>query len=132
MTLKTVSIEPVEATPCKRNPEAFSTPLLEAFDSQDFTENHPELAGDDLDRALDYAESSHEMLHSQAVKEAVDMCRSCPVLRECADWVLAFEPENGKVYGVVAGMQPHERQRLRRRIATIRRRKAEQNRASEG
>lgn len=131
MTLSPEGLEQVEVTPCKRNPQAFSTPLLEAFDAQDFIEENAHLSEDELERGLEYARHSHGILHTQAVKEAVSLCRSCPILRECADWVLSFEPENGKVYGVVAGLQPHERQRLRRRVEKMRKRKIEMRQAKE-
>lgn len=116
-------------TPCKENPDLFSSPLLDSFDSVAFTEDHPELKGKSLKTALDMAEASHNALHEEAVKAAVDMCRDCPALVECGKWVLAFEPEHGPVYGVVGGMEPHQRKRVRRRIERLKKAQAEERRA---
>lgn len=102
-------------TPCKVNPEVFSSSLLDDFDSRDFIETHPELEGDALEKALTTAEASHTILHDNAVSEAVALCKECPVIDTCRRWVLNAE-KSAPVYGVVAAMQPHERKKLRRRI----------------
>jgi transcription factor WhiB len=44
--------------------------------------------------------------------EALRICRGCPVLAECIDWVTGLPPE-APVHGTVAGMDPDERARLR-------------------
>ncbi len=102
-------------TPCKENPDFFSSPLLDVFDSQEFKESNPELEGPELDKALDMAERSHQILHVNAVAEAVKICRGCPALAACAEWVTGFESNHSAVYGVVAGMEPHQRRKFRRR-----------------
>lgn len=107
-------------TPCKEVPNFYASPLLDGFDSQEFKESHPELEGKELEKALYVAEQRHQLLHRDAVEEAVKLCRSCPALRQCADWVLDFEANNGSVYGVVAGMEPHQRRKLRRKLDRLR------------
>lgn len=112
-------------TPCKENPDVFSSPLLDSFDSVAFAEDHPELSGRSLKQAQDMAEASHNTLHEQAVADAIAMCKDCPALRECGEWALSFEKDNGPIYGVVGGMEPYQRTRARRRIERVRKARAE-------
>lgn len=105
-------------TPCEENVDLFGSPLMEDFDSQTFKEDNPSLHGEHLEHALDAAEANHAILHKEAVKEAVELCHGCPILQLCAQRVMKFEEQtNASVYGVVAGMEPHERRKIRRRIA---------------
>lgn len=102
-------------TPCKEDPAFFSSPLLDVFDSQEFKESHPELTGDSMEKALNIAERNHQILHQGAVEEAVKICRGCPALAACAEWVMDFESNHSPVYGVVAGMDASQRRKFRRR-----------------
>lgn len=52
-------------------------------------------------------------VHVQAYDAAKQICRGCPVLTECTDWVLSAPP----MVGYVAGMNERERRRFRRDAA---------------
>lgn len=41
------------------------------------------------------------------------VCRACPVLEECREWVLATVPSRYDKYGVVGGLVPAERREAR-------------------
>jgi Transcription factor WhiB len=60
-------------------------------------------AGPDLHRGLcawqwDLFDSTDDPL---AVERAVELCRQCPVLTQCAEWSAAYSPHD--LSGVVAG-----------------------------
>lgn len=42
---------------------------------------------------------------------AVDVCRSCPVIRPCQEYVMATEPSTAR-HGVWGGLLPQQRKRL--------------------
>lgn len=50
------------------------------------------------------------------IAEAKSVCRTCPVLRECAEWAL----RHGQLVGVWGGMSEDERQVLKRRATRAR------------
>ncbi|MDP4501023.1 WhiB family transcriptional regulator [Nonomuraea turcica] len=54
-----------------------------------------------------------EAADSLAVQAAKQICRSCPVLENCADWVTA----NPQDHGIWAGTTPRERRDIRRTSA---------------
>lgn len=49
------------------------------------------------------------------VEDAKRVCKACPVIRKCRDWVLSL-PDSRDVYGVCAAMTAEERTKARRRI----------------
>lgn len=102
-----------EDTPCKKNVELFSSSLLENFDSEEFKESHPELDEDQMIEQLLIAESNHKILSKEAVKEAISLCRTCPVLDKCFDLYINHETPSTRVYGVVGGMTAKQRRKER-------------------
>ncbi len=101
-------------TPCKENPDLFSSSLLEGFDSVEFIESFPEAKNDA--NAISLAEARHEILRADAVAEAKSLCFSCPALAECAEWSATIESSKGPIFGIVAGMDVAERRRYRRKL----------------
>lgn len=102
-----------EDTPCKRNVGLFSSSLMENFDSEEFRESHPELNEDQMIEQLAIAESNHKILSKEAVKEAIALCRTCPVLSMCFETVINTETPQTRVYGVVGGMTAKQRRKER-------------------
>lgn len=102
-----------EDTPCKKNVGLFSSSLLEGFDSEEFRESHPELDEDRMIEELAIAESTHKLLSKEAVKEAIALCRSCPVLDKCFELYITTETPQTRVYGVVGGMTAKQRRKER-------------------
>jgi hypothetical protein len=48
---------------------------------------------------------------SRAKAEARDLCNSCPVRKECGEWVSRAENPAGAWHGMFAGRTPAERER---------------------
>lgn len=49
----------------------------------------------------------------ESTSEAKEVCRCCPVRRECSEFALA----NGERFGVWGGLSERQRRRIRRRAA---------------
>lgn len=48
----------------------------------------------------------------QIVRRAKAACGGCPVINDCLEWALTFEPEQDQ-YGVFGGTVPRERRAIR-------------------
>lgn len=47
-------------------------------------------------------------------KRAIDICRDCPVLNQCAEYVLHIEPPAAYAWGIYAALRPDQRNALRK------------------
>lgn len=61
------------------------------------------------DPELFFPEVGQNYVQDKALRWAVEMCKQCPVQKECAEYAIAAnEP-----YGLWGGLTPRERQRIR-------------------
>lgn len=49
--------------------------------------------------------------NSQRAREAVAICRKCPVIDECRTWIMSVE-DPARPYGIAGGLNAAERRRL--------------------
>ena len=54
----------------------------------------------------------HGKFSSAKTKEAIKICRECPVVKKCLSWAL----ETGDSHAVLGGMTPSQRTRYRREL----------------
>lgn len=68
-----------------------------------------------FDQAMDSLDSGAEgRWRTPAVRDAKATCERCPVLTECRAWVLGLSNLTDQ-HGVIAGLVPQERRRMRHR-----------------
>jgi WhiB family transcriptional regulator, redox-sensing transcriptional regulator len=71
----------------------------------------PDAACVGLDSDMFFA-SENGKYTSPKTKDALKVCRDCPVVRKCLEWAL----ETGDGFAVLGGMTPNQRQRYRREL----------------
>lgn len=96
--------------PCEKNRDIFDSQFVTDFDPDNYLENEP----DATESQILQAERIHRMAQPGAIKQAVDLCKACPVLNECRAWVMKEETKAKPIYGVVGAMTENERIALRR------------------
>lgn len=61
------------------------------------------------DPEMFFPEPGYAYTTNRELKWALEMCKACPVIRECGEYAVAAN----EVHGIWGGMTPNERRRLR-------------------
>lgn len=91
--------------PCVANRSIFDSRFLTDFDPDDYLEDHAGVSENEIKKN----EVLHLISQNMMIREAKQLCATCPVLDKCKSWALSEETDNQRIFGVVGGMSEEER-----------------------